>query len=121
MKGKPSLFASIIQKMVLFDLGRKNSFIIKDKKSSFFEDENLFLFSLETILESICKKPLIIKSNATEILKNLVILVTHLAKEVPPTAKVYKLFIDMVNVIVCEHNSEIRFLLLFFFFLSFFF
>jgi len=104
-----SILDSIIQKMMIFDLGRKNS-VIK-LKGTIVDDEGLMIQVAEVVLDYFCENPVIPAAHAHETLKNLLTLMKYMEKEVLPSLRVYQLFVDAMHNMVCSSTPEIRSLL----------
>jgi len=62
---------SILQKMMIFDLGRKNSMVLRTK-GFLVDDEQVNVQLAEVVLEFFCENPSLSASSAPDILKNLV-------------------------------------------------
>ncbi|KAK9728054.1 hypothetical protein K7432_001370 [Basidiobolus ranarum] len=102
-----SVTDSLIQKMMIFDISRKNSVIFKTK-GTVAENDQFEIQLVEITLSFYDKNPYLIYDIATDVLKNLAYLYKHLDEYVPSSAKIYRHFVSTINHLACQNNPAIR-------------
>ncbi|ORY01541.1 hypothetical protein K493DRAFT_334919 [Basidiobolus meristosporus CBS 931.73] len=98
---------SLIQKLMIYDISRKNS--VTSKSRGAVAENDLFEIQLvEITLSFFDKNPYLAHDTATDVLRNLTYLYKHLDEYVPSSAKIYRHFVSTINHLACQNNPAIR-------------
>jgi len=107
MSSVQTVLDSIVQKMLFYDLGRKNGVIARNK-GLVMEDDSFFLHMVHCLLDFLGTQPILAADKATDFVRNLYTLLRYIDKEIPFDAPVYQHFISVANLMVMQNNSNVR-------------
>ena len=98
---------AIVQKMVVYDIQRKNSWILKSK-GALVDNDMFFLHIMDDVFDYFEANPCLSFDSAAEVIKNLALMYRHLEDHIPFTENVYARFVTLVSSLARHNNSTIR-------------